>query len=354
MLRAASNADATTHAIEKLTAACIAHRGIFAINKPPGISSAAVLHYFKRNIGLTTACLPFPAYFEREQKLRIAGTKIWRRLCARQLRVGHGGTLDVEASGVLVVGVNRGCKLLGTYLSGQKVYVAESALGVATESRDAEGRITGVGDASGVRGDALARVKGGFLGRVEQRPPVFSALKVEGKRMYEYARRGVDVPKPVVARTVVIDNIEITYFENPSLGERSGQRVALPEPVRKYFSSGRYAWSAADCVGDAQVPRVMQRGALMEKFVNDPALARFQMVVQSGGGMYVRSLVHDMGEAIGCGATMLSLVRLSQGPMRLGRDTIDVEDLPYVDRVIDAMRHADSVINKSGFVLRAH
>ncbi|KAJ2238769.1 hypothetical protein GGH98_006425, partial [Coemansia sp. RSA 454] len=94
MLRAAAAEVATKHA----RLATSALHGVLAVNKPPGISSAGLLDYLKRNIGLDSSCFPFSEHFAREQKLRAPGTKLKRPHSMSQLRVGHGGTLDVEAS----------------------------------------------------------------------------------------------------------------------------------------------------------------------------------------------------------------------------------------------------------------
>ncbi|KAJ2126143.1 pseudouridine synthase pus4 [Coemansia sp. RSA 720] len=333
MLRAAAAEVATRHAARLATSSL---HGVFAVNKPPGISSAGLLDYLKRNIGLDSACFPFSEHFAREQNLRIPGTRLRRQRSMSQLRVGHGGTLDVEASGVLLVGINNGCQRLDSFLKGGKTYLANNCLGVETDSRDAEGHILKLSDTHDVTHKMINDALPQFVGRIQQKPPVFSAIKMGGKRLYEYARQGLDAPEEIKARTVLVDQITVTHFENPGR-ETSGRRVALPSEVSKYFAQGRYVW---DGVRDMRVGEEMMGSA------NDPRLAKFQMFVRSGGGVYVRSLVHDLGMAVGCGATMLSLVRVSQGPLRLGRDTIDAEDLPYTDRVIRAMQHAESVIGR--------
>ncbi|KAJ2228620.1 pseudouridine synthase pus4 [Coemansia sp. RSA 518] len=293
MLRAAAAEVATKHA----RLATSALHGVLAVNKPPGISSAGLLDYLKRNIGLDSSCFPFSEHFAREQKLRAPGTKLKRPHSMSQLRVGHGGTLDVEASGVLLIGINRGCKHLDKFLKGGKTYLANNCLGVTTDSRDAEGHILNLSNTKHVTHEMLDGVLPQFVGSIQQTPPVFSAIKMGGKRLYEYARKGQSAPEEIKARTVLVDQITVTHFENPG-HETSGRRVALPRGVSEYFAQGRYVWDGGD----------MRVGEEMMSNVNDPRLAKFQMFVRSGGGVYVRSLVHDLGMAVGCGATMLSLI----------------------------------------------
>ncbi|KAJ2773658.1 pseudouridine synthase pus4 [Coemansia nantahalensis] len=320
MLRAAAAEVTAEQAAARLSSAAASLSGVFAVDKPPGISCTGLLDYFKRNVGHGRGSVPFAEHFAREGHLRQTGKKIRRRKCALPLRVGHGGTLDVEAAGVLVVGVGSGCKLLGGYLAGEKSYLATARLGAATDSYDAEGTITAVGGAADLTGGALQAAIPRFVGQVMQSPPVYSALRVNGKRLYEYARSGEPIPSDIKQRLVSIGAIALLHFEHPATGERLGTRVALPPQYSDYYTSGRYAW--ADGAGEPQV------GAAMPPFANCPALPRFQILIQSGGGVYVRSLVHDLGAAVGSHAAMTSLVRMAQGPMRLGRDTVAVDDLP--------------------------
>ncbi|KAJ2321769.1 pseudouridine synthase pus4 [Coemansia sp. RSA 2704] len=340
MLRAAAAEVAAKQATTRLADAAQSLSGLFAINKPPGISCAGLLDYFKRNVGRSHDAIPFAEHFEREHQLRQSGKKIFRRRYALALRVGHGGTLDVEAAGVMVVGINRGCKQLGAYLSGSKTYLANARLGASTDTQDAEGLVVGTGDAAAVTAEAVEAVLPQFTGRISQQPPMFSAVRVDGKRLYEYARGGKPAPVPVRPRAVDVHSLRMTYFSNPALGQRSGQQVALPPRVADYFAEGRYRWNP-----DAPEMRV---GHTMAPYAHDPRLPALQLFVRSGGGVYVRTLIHDLGALMGCGATMVSLVRLAQGPFRVGRDTIDAEDLPYIDRIISAMRHADGVIQQGG------
>ncbi|KAJ1722600.1 pseudouridine synthase pus4, partial [Coemansia biformis] len=309
MLRAAAAEVTAQQATVRLTAAAASLNGIFAVNKPPGISCTGVLDYFKRNVGHGADHVPFSEHFARERHLRRTGKKIRRQKYSLTLRVGHGGTLDVEAAGVLLVGISKGCKLLGGYLAGGKTYLATARLGVATDSYDSEGKIVGIGATAGVTGEALQATIPRFVGQIEQMPPIYSALKFNGKRLYEYARGGEPVPPDIMPRLAYVGDIKLLHFENPATQQQLGQRVTLPAQYADYYAGGRYEW--IEGAGE------MRLGEVMTPFANCPSLPRFQMLVQCGGGVYIRSLVHDIGAILGCGASMVSLVRMTQGPIHL-------------------------------------
>lgn len=153
-------------------------------------------------------------------------------------KVGHAGTLDPSATGLLVLGVGRATRLL-TFLSGSsKAYTGEAVLGVATSTLDADGEVTGEWDMASVTPDAVRAAAVAFTGDIEQVPPMVSAKKVEGKRLHELARAGVEVerkPVPVhVARFDVADPVEPGVY-----------------PIEVECSSGTYIRSLVDDLGRA-------------------------------------------------------------------------------------------------------
>ena len=169
-------------------------------------------------------------------------------------KVGHAGTLDPSATGLLVLGVGRATRLL-TYLSGSgKTYTGEAVLGIATSTLDAEGEVTGTWEMSGV---SLAEVRAaavGLSGDIQQVPPMVSAKKVDGRRLHELARAGIEI-----------------------------ERAAVPVHVSRFE------------VGAAVAPGV------------------FPVEVACSSGTYVRSLVADLGTALGGGAHLRNLRRLTVG-----------------------------------------
>ena len=179
--------------------------------------------------------------------------------------VGHGGTLDPIATGVLIVGVGKATRVMERLLGGSKEYVAEIELGVSTDTYDADGEVVCARDATGVGREDVEAALAAFRGEIEQTPPMYSALKRQGKRLYELARQGVEVerkPRRVVAHCVALDG-----------------------------------WK--------------------------PPVATVRIVC--GGGFYVRSLAHDLGEALGCGGHMRSLVRRRAGPFHID-DALTLDD----------------------------
>lgn len=174
-------------------------------------------------------------------------------------RVGHAGTLDPLATGVLPVAVGGATRLIEYMDDDVKAYVATVRLGESTDTYDAEGAVTAVRDATGIGEDALREALAAFTGTIEQTPPVYSAVKVAGKPLYRYARSGGDVPAPR-PRSVRIDAIELVSFASPAA----------------------------------------------------------VIAVRCGRGTYIRSLAHDVGERLGCGAHLTALRRTRSGGFDIG------------------------------------
>ena len=154
-------------------------------------------------------------------------------------RIGHAGTLDPDATGVLLVGVGYVTRLL-IFLSGlDKTYTGQIVLGTATSTLDASGTVTATHDMSGVTIDEIKRVIAEkFVGEIKQTPPMVSALKVDGVRLHELARQGIEVER---------DERNLTIYDFKVL--------AMPEPgvvdIEVRCSSGTYIRSLADDIGRA-------------------------------------------------------------------------------------------------------
>ncbi len=182
------------------------------------------------------------------------------RFRLRMKRVGHLGTLDPAAAGVLPISIGRATRLFDYAAGEAKGYRAEITFGLTTDTLDAEGSVTGVGDASALTRVELLDLLPRFIGDIEQVPPVYSALQVDGKRLHELARKGeTPVVKP---RRVRIDSIALVGFW-----------------------PGRRARALIDVV--------------------------------CGAGTYLRVLAYDLGRAIGCGAYLTFLLRTRVGRFEL-------------------------------------
>jgi len=200
--------------------------GLLLVDKPVGMSSARVVSVIKRLSGAS--------------------------------KVGHGGTLDPFASGLLPVLIGRQfTREAGTLLEGDKEYEFTLRLGSETDTGDLTGRVAEVHRGPLPDLGDLESILGGFTGRITQEPPAFSALKLDGRPLYWYARRGMDVKKP--ARDVVIHRLELVEYLPPD--------------------------------------------------------ARF--VVACGKGTYIRSLGCDLGRSLGCPGHLVALRRTAVGPYRV-------------------------------------
>jgi tRNA pseudouridine55 synthase len=152
----------------------------------------------------------------------------------KKVKVGHCGTLDPFATGLLILCVGKECKNAGHYTKLDKVYEATIRLGQTSSTGDPEGEIT---DVSGVQPsrEEIEKAVGKFTGEIKQTPPIFSALKIDGVRAYKLARKGeaVEIPE----RTITIHSLEVIDYTYPEL------------KIRTHVSSGTYIRSLASDIG---------------------------------------------------------------------------------------------------------
>lgn len=184
-----------------------------------------------------------------------------------QRRVGHAGTLDPDATGVLLVGLGRATRLLRFLTALPKAYTGEVVLGVATSTLDASGAVTGTWDMGDVGVDDVRAAARRLVGAIEQVPPMVSAVHVGGKRLHALARAGIEVERP--ARTVVVHHLDV------------------------------------DATGEPGV---------------------FRIDVECSSGTYVRALAADLGAALAGGAHLRRLRRTAVGTFTLA-DARPVEAL---------------------------
>jgi tRNA pseudouridine55 synthase len=132
-----------------------------------------------------------------------------------QRRVGHAGTLDPDATGLLLVGVGRATRLLRFLTAMEKTYTGEVVLGTATHTLDASGEVTGTWDMSGITLEEARAEAEALTGEIEQVPPMVSAVKVDGRRLHTLAREGVEVER--AARSVTVHRFEVTATDEPGV-----------------------------------------------------------------------------------------------------------------------------------------
>lgn len=184
-------------------------------------------------------------------------------------QIGHTGTLDPFAEGVLPICIGKATRLI-EYLQDDKEYLATVQFGAATNTFDLDGEKVFTSDKKVSRDDIKEGLKS-FEGEISQLPPIFSAIKVKGKKLYEYARKGEEVE--IQPRKVVIENIELKNF--------------------------------------------------------DEELQQAQILLKCSKGTYIRSIANDLGKNLGCGGYLIKLIRTQAGKFRVENsvqlDGIDVK-----------------------------
>jgi len=178
-----------------------------AINKPKSISSAQALRDLSKAFNRSEFFAP---WFDTEKKRNWHQKKVPKRLRKQQVKIGHGGTLDPMATGVLVVGLGMGTKELQNFLGCTKTYEATILFGAATDTYDTLGKVLSKAPYAHITRQEVEKALETFRGKIMQKPPLYSALHVQGKRLYEYAREGKEVPVDIADRPVEVKEIQIT------------------------------------------------------------------------------------------------------------------------------------------------
>jgi len=191
--------------------------------------------------------------------------KIKHKLRVKKIKVGHAGTLDPLATGLMIVCVGKYTKQIDTYQSQVKEYIATLQVGATTPSYDLETEIDQEYPTEHINRELIDETLKGFIGTIEQRPPDYSAVKVNGKRAYEYARKGQEVE--IKKKTLVIDEIEVLEFDKNIL----------------------------------------------------------KIKVVCSKGTYIRALARDIGQALNSGAHLTALQRTQIGDFKID-DAIEIED----------------------------
>ncbi|XP_045710638.1 probable tRNA pseudouridine synthase 1 [Phyllostomus hastatus] len=242
--------------------------GVFAVHKPKGPTSAELLNRLKEKL-LAEAGMPSSEWTKRKKQT---------------LKIGHGGTLDSAARGVLVVGIGRGTKMLTSMLSGSKRYIAIGELGKATDTLDSTGKVTEEKPYDKITQEDIEGILQKFTGNIMQVPPLYSALKKDGQRLSTLMKRGEAVEaKP--ARPVTVYSLSLQRFQPPF----------------------------------------------------------FTLDVECGGGFYIRSLVSDIGKALSSCANVLELTRTKQGPFTLEEHALP-EDRWTIDAIAQSLEHCSSLL----------
>ncbi|ODA84054.1 hypothetical protein RJ55_02572 [Drechmeria coniospora] len=191
--------------------------GVFAINKPCGQSSAQVIRECQQIFNPSLFFRPM-IEAERAKRLKESGGQFKRRRMekkATQVKIGHGGTLDPLATGVLILGIGSATKLLPQFLDCTKSYEAIVTFGATTDTYDRVGRIISKRPYHHITRAMVEAELDGFRGKQVQIPPLYSALKMNGKPLYEYAREGKPIPREIEGRNVEALEIELVEWYEP-------------------------------------------------------------------------------------------------------------------------------------------
>ena len=306
------------------------------------------------------------------------------------MKLGHGGTLDPMATGVLIIGVGRGTKQLQSFLNCTKSYEATVLFGAATDSYDAMGKILAKAPYGHVTKQIVEDALATFRGKIMQRPPIYSALSVNGKRLYEYAREGREIPKEIQERPMEVKELEIVEWleasdhdykwpsdeaghdekmlaqeilhvkeasTNTSTAQNSqnegggtpqslGKRKRINDqdddivkskaPTKRTEEEPSVSMSGALQVSNEEVPAVTEdnESSLHTNTVqkSSPSAPRtgppaVKLRMTVTSGFYVRSFSHDLGKKVGSLAMMCDLVRTRQGDFTLGQNVMEFEDI---------------------------
>jgi tRNA pseudouridine55 synthase len=286
------NSDFTAHWHHSTLLTPISVSGLLAVWKPRGVSSQKCITYLKNVLVTDGRKLP------------------QQRQVFRALRVGHGGTLDPQAEGVLVMGIGRtSCRRLASFIESDKAYEVEGALGIQTDTQEIDGRVLHQSSTCAwqhiTSEQANAVLTERFLGQRQQAPPVFSALHVtDGYQDGKGSKRAYEI-----ARSTLQSNVS----------------------------------SASATLAELQSRMPTRTVRLNEFHVLNWSPPHFRLHLRVGKGFYVRSLVHEFGQALGCGAVVSRLVRVEQHNISRVHCLDKAIDAWMPEDIIDAIERANPI-----------
>ncbi|KAL0946606.1 hypothetical protein HGRIS_012804 [Hohenbuehelia grisea] len=288
---------------------------LFGVRKPSGPTSMSVINDIKQLVARSKL-------FVDAGKLEAAKNAPKKNKRARDVvKIGQGGTLDPLADGVLVIGVGKGTKKLSEFLDCTKEYRTTCLLGCETDTYDSEGAAVRFSPWKHVTKENVEKMLEKFRGEIEQTPPIFSALKMDGRPLYEYARRGLPLPRPIEKRKVTVHSLELV--------EWLGNEHKFSFPEKKFTEEQKAAMSKAlESTGES--------GPLQDEPESDSSAAAqspsaFVLSMKVSGGTYVRSIVHDLAHELGSAGHVVTLSRARQGRFALepNADDGDYGCLPW-------------------------
>lgn len=238
------------------------------------------------------------------RKVKWMAIKHFRK---KNLKVGHAGTLDPLATGVLLVCIGKATKLAESFQRERKQYIAGVTFGATTPSYDREKDVDAFYPLEGVSEDALRAVLPSFIGEQDQVAPLFSAKSVDGVRVYEIARKRYKAGLPV-------DDLIVLQASRISIYDMQLLSYNHHVPQGEHLSGGDRESTASSRINVAEVPE---------------GLLQAEILVDCSKGTYIRALARDLGEALGSGAFLHSLRRTKNGGFTVD-EALDIEELKSI------------------------
>ncbi|KAF9562552.1 pseudouridylate synthase 4 [Agrocybe pediades] len=283
--------------------------GLFGVLKPSGPTSMSIVNDIQQLVARSRLFMD-PAKLEK-----MRGKKIDRKRGKHgreSIKIGQGGTLDPLADGVLVIGVGKATKKLNEFLGCTKEYQTTCLLGCETDSYDGEGARVRLAPWRHVTREKVEATLPQFTGNIKQVPPIFSALKMDGKPLYEYARKGIPLPRPIEEREVTVTSLELLKW--------LGNEHSFSWPEKQLSTEEKESLKKAlqGVEENVSINDEPEESAETER----PTAFVLNMTVS--GGTYVRSIVHDLSHAVGSAGHVVTLTRSRQG--RFVREPVEEGD----------------------------
>ncbi|RHZ70400.1 hypothetical protein CDV55_107766 [Aspergillus turcosus] len=362
------------------------YEGVFAVHKPQGVTSADVIRTLQHHFNPSKLFEPWLDEERARRKRESSYQRNRRRSKRLDVKIGHGGTLDPLATGVLVTGVGKGTKNLNDFLGCTKTYETVVLFGAETDTYDKLGKIVRRAPYEHITREAVEKALEQFRGKIMQRPPIFSALKVQGKKLYEYAREGKEPPIEIQSRPVEVSDLRILEWYEPGTHEykwpeveAAGEEKEVAERLLAKEDTLPVA-SSAETEVPAEISEEQETSTVTKRKTPPPAAeptkddvdatdaelapsaAKKQKITAEGhsapaqaelstgsdatettttpaiepssqppavkitmtvsSGFYVRSLAHDLGKALGSCGLMSSLIRTRQADFELDSDKV--------------------------------
>ncbi|WFD20429.1 tRNA pseudouridine(55) synthase [Malassezia caprae] len=306
--------------------------GLLGIDKPSGPTSMDLLDRLKPLLASSSLFYASDEKCASQDRRRLKPwEKALQKKCGGRLppKLGQGGTLDPLAEGVLVIGIGAATKQLSQFLHCSKEYETTGLLGTSTTSYDSQEPVMRRAPHTHVD-EALIRAQlPRFTGAVKQLPPVFSALRMDGKRLFEYAREGLPLPRPIEPRDVTVHELRLVAWHapdshayEPPTTQVSPEDAALLGQVRRLAGSDD---GGTDTFKEDEAPTPVPVAAASD----DARPAAFTLAMTVSSGTYVRSIVHDLGTACGSAAHVVRLRRMRQGDFSVGAPDAPGNCLPW-------------------------